>query len=91
VLQFEGIRESLERGLEAYNFGMLISEVAPEGRGVDEFKLGFGARPQRHLDTILWKRRPLLYDGLERLRKARAGSRLEGYLKQLLVRRGDQG
>jgi hypothetical protein len=90
VLQFEGIRESLERRLEAYNFGMLISEVAPEGRGVDEFKLGFGALPQRHLDTILWKRRPLLYDALERLRKARAGSRLEGYVKQLLVRRGDQ-
>jgi hypothetical protein len=91
VLQFEGIRECLERGLEAYNFGMLISEVAPEGRGVDEFKLGFGAVPQRHLDTILWKRRPLLYDVVERLRNARGGSRLEGYVKQLLVRRGDRG
>ncbi len=90
VLQFEGIRQSLELGMEAYNFGMLISEVAQEGRGVDEFKLGFGALPQRHLETIVWKRSPLLYEGFERLRKARVGNRLEQFVKQLLVRRGDR-
>lgn len=89
VLQFEAIRESLERGLARYNFGMLISEGQPAGRGVDEFKLGFGAAPVRHLDAILWKRRPLLYDSIERLRRGRIGGRLEALLKRKLIKRAD--
>jgi hypothetical protein len=89
ALQFEAIRESLERGLAAYNFGMLISEGQPAGRGVDEFKLGFGAVPQRHLDTIVWKRKPLLYDSIEWLRRWRMGGKLEALLKRKLISRGD--
>lgn len=89
VLQFEAIRESLERGMATYNFGMLIAEGQPAGRGVDEFKLGFGAAPERHLDTIVWRRRPLLYASIERLRSGRIGGKLEGLLKRKLIRRGD--
>jgi hypothetical protein len=89
ALQFEAIRESLERGMATYNFGNLISEAQPAGRGVDEFKLGFGAAPQRHLDTILWKRKPLLYAAIDRIRRGRVGGRLEALLKWKLIRRGD--
>ena len=89
MLQFEAIRESVERGMARYNFGMLISEGQQAGRGVDEFKLGFGAAPERHLDTILWKRRPLLYESIERLRSGRFGKQLEALLKQKLISRGD--
>ncbi len=91
ILQFEAIRDSLERGMATYNFGMLISEGQPAGRGVDEFKLGFGAQPQRHLDTIVWKRKPLIYGAIERLRQARIGGRLEALLKRKLIRRAEQG
>jgi hypothetical protein len=89
ALQFEAIRESLERGVARYNFGMLIAEGQPAGRGVDEFKLGFGAVPERHLDTIVWKRKPVLYDSIERLRTWRMGGKLEALLKRKLIRRGD--
>jgi hypothetical protein len=89
VLQFEAIRESLERGMESYNFGNLIAESQPAGRGVDEFKLAFGALPKRHLDTIIWKRRPLLYASIERIRQARVGRGLEALLKRKLISRGD--
>jgi hypothetical protein len=89
VLQFEAIRECLEKGIPAYTFGNLISEGQPEGRGVDEFKLGFGAVPRRHLDTIIWKRKPLLFDTIERLRQQRWGRNLEALLKRKLVQRGD--
>ncbi len=91
MLQFEAIRESLELGMAAYNFGMLISEGQTAGRGVDEFKLGFGAEPRRHLDTIIWKRKALLYDSIERLRRGRIGGKLEALLKRKLVSRGDTG
>lgn len=89
VLQYEAIRESLERGIGTYNFGNLISENQPTARGVDEFKLGFGAVPQRHLDTIIWKRKPVLYASIERLRRGWIGANLEGLFKRRLIRRGD--
>jgi hypothetical protein len=91
VLQFEAIRESLERGLIAYNFGNLLADTQPTARGVDEFKLGFGAVPQRHLDTIIWRRKPVLYASIERLRRGRIGRGLEALLKSKLVRRGSTG
>jgi lipid II:glycine glycyltransferase (peptidoglycan interpeptide bridge formation enzyme) len=89
VLQFEAIRESVNRGMAAYNFGNLISEGNSAGRGVDEFKLGFGAVPQRRLDTIVWKRKPLLYHSIEQLRRWRMGGKLEALLKRKLIRRGE--
>jgi lipid II:glycine glycyltransferase (peptidoglycan interpeptide bridge formation enzyme) len=85
VLQFEAIRESLERGMDTYNFGNLIGDGQPAGRGVDEFKLGFGAVPQRHLDTIIWKRKPLLYSTIERLRRGWIGARIEARFKRKLI------
>jgi hypothetical protein len=88
VIQYEAIRESLERGMSAYNFGNLISEGQATGRGVDEFKLGFGAVPQRHLDTIVWKRRPILYASIERLRRGWIGRSLEALYKRKVIQRG---
>jgi hypothetical protein len=89
VLQFEGIRESLIRGFATYNFGGLLAENQPGARGVDEFKLGFGALPQRHQDTIVWKRRPLAYAAIEWLRRGSIGRSLEAVLKRRLIGRGD--
>jgi hypothetical protein len=89
VLQFEAIRESLERGAGAYNFGNLISQGQSAGLGVDAFKLGFGAVPQQHLDTIVWKRKPLLYAAIERLRRGRVGGKLEFLLRKRLIGRGE--
>ena len=85
VLQFEAIRESLEKGMDTYNFGNLIADGQPAGRGVDEFKLGFGAVPQRHLDTIIWKRKPWLYAAVQRVRRGSIGGRLEALFKKKLV------
>lgn len=89
VLQYEAIRESLEKGFVEYSFGNLLAEQQPSARGVDEFKLGFGAVPRRHLDTIVWERKPMLYASIERLRRSGIGRRLEDLLKKKLIRRGD--
>jgi GNAT acetyltransferase-like protein len=89
VLQFEAIQESLTRGFPRYNFGYLLAENQPGARGVDEFKLGFGAVPQRHHDTIVWKRRPLAYAAIEWLRRGSIGRSLEAVLKRQLIGRGD--
>jgi hypothetical protein len=89
VLQFEAIQESLTRGFPRYNFGYLLAENDPAARGVDEFKLGFGALSQRHQDTIVWKRRPLAYAAIEWLRRASIGRSLEAVLKRRLIGRGD--
>ena len=89
LLQYEAMRESLEKGLVSYNFGSLLGEQQPEARGVDEFKLGFGAAPVRHLDTIVWKRKAVLYDAIERVRRVRVGRNLEALFRRQLIRRGD--
>jgi GNAT acetyltransferase-like protein len=85
VLHDEAIRESHGKGLARYNFGSLLSATQPEARGVDEFKLGFGAEPQCPLDTIVWQRRPLLYAATERIRSGRLGRRLEAALRQVVT------
>ena len=89
VLQYEAIKESLEKGMAMYNFGELIAENDPEAKGVDQFKLGFGAVERRHLDTIVWKRTPLLHAATEHLRRGTIGRRLEAMLRRRLIRRGD--
>jgi hypothetical protein len=88
VLQYEAIRESLEKGMSAYNFGYLISGYQATAKGVDDFKLGFGAEPHQHLDTIVWKRRPLLYQSIERLRRGWIGRNLEAFARNRMIRRG---
>ncbi len=88
VLQDEAIRESLEKGLTAYNFGNLLGPTQPEARGVDDFKLGFGAVPQPHQGTLIWVRKPVLHASVERLRRGWLGRTLEERLRQVLIRRG---
>jgi hypothetical protein len=87
LLHDEAIREALGKGLAHYNFGSLLSAIQPGARGVDEFKLGFGAKPRPHLETIVWERRPLLYSAVERIRTGWLGRTLEAGLRQALVRR----
>jgi hypothetical protein len=89
LLQYEAIRESHEKGLGSYNFGNLLAEYEPAASGVDEFKRGFGAAPARHLDTIVWKRKQMLYDAIDHVRRARVGRRLEAIFRNRLIRRGD--
>ena len=87
LLHDEAIRESVAKGMTHYNFGSLLSAILPEARGVDEFKLGFGAEPRPHLETIVWERRPLLYASIERIRSGWLGRSLEAGLRRALVRR----
>jgi hypothetical protein len=87
VLQYEAIRESVNRGLAGYNFGSLLGPSQLEARGVDEFKLGFGAIPRPHLDTVVWERKPLLYASMEWLRRGWLGRSLEVQLRKALIRR----
>jgi hypothetical protein len=89
LLQYEALRESYEKGLVSYNFGNLLGEYQPSARGVDEFKLGFGAAPVRHLETIVWKRKMVLYDAIELVRRARVGRNLEAMFRSRLIRRGE--
>jgi lipid II:glycine glycyltransferase (peptidoglycan interpeptide bridge formation enzyme) len=87
VLQYEAIRESVSRGLGWYNFGSLLGSSQPEARGVDDFKLGFGAIPRPHLETVVWERKPLLYASMEWLRRGWLGRNLESQLRKALIRR----
>jgi hypothetical protein len=89
VLQDEAIRESVEKGLVGYNFGSLLGPSQPEARGVDEFKLGFGAVPRPHQDTLIWVRKPVLHASVERLRGGWLGRNLEARLRKVLIRRGE--
>jgi hypothetical protein len=89
VLHDEAIRECVSRDLAGYNFGALLAGTYPEARGVDEFKLGFGAVPQPHTDTISWLRKPVLYASMERLRRGWLGRNLEARLRKALIRKGE--
>jgi lipid II:glycine glycyltransferase (peptidoglycan interpeptide bridge formation enzyme) len=89
VLQYAAFQESLERGMNAYTFGYLVSEGESQKNGVDDFKLGFGAIPSRNLDTITWECRPLANRCLEWSRRQTLGKRIEKLLKKRLYRRGE--
>jgi lipid II:glycine glycyltransferase (peptidoglycan interpeptide bridge formation enzyme) len=90
VLHDEAIRECLAKGLADYSFGTLLAPKQPEARGVDEFKLGFGALARPQQDTIVWVRKPVIYASIERLRRGWLGRNLEGRMRRLLIRRGDR-
>ena len=90
VLHDEAIRECLAKGLANYSFGALLAPRQPEARGVDEFKLGFGALPRAHQDTVVWVRKPVLYGSVERLRRGWLGRNLETRLRRVLIRRGER-
>lgn len=78
VLQYVAIQEAIERGMTTYTFGELNEE--PSWTGVDQFKLGFGASPQRNLDTITWERRPVCHRLIEWIRGMGVGKTLENLL-----------
>lgn len=90
LLQYEAMRESQQKGMVSYNFGLLLGDHQPSARGVDEFKLGFGAAPVRHLETIAWKRKAMLYDAVQRVRRVRVGRNLEAMFRTRLIRRGNK-
>jgi len=85
ILHFEAIKQSLERGLLAYNLGQLISDDPAERGGLDQFKLGFGALVQKRPNSIVWKRRPLLSAALAWVRRQKLGRTLvEAFKRRLL-------
>jgi hypothetical protein len=90
VLHDEAIRESREKGLIGYNFGSLLGPAQPHARGVDEFKLGFGAIPRPHQDTLIWVRKPVLHASMDRVRRGWLGRNLEARVRQVLIRRGQR-
>jgi len=89
VLHYEAIRECLERGTLEYNFGRVFlrpNEVQPDGVG--RFKMAFGCKLRKNLETITWERRPHLNDCMRWVRGGRIGKRLEALFKRHLIRRG---
>jgi hypothetical protein len=90
LLHDEAIRESLRLGMSAYDFGNLLEPSEPNPCGIDRFKLGFGAKPIQCADTIIWERKPLLYRGVQQLRRNRVGRRLLTLVKEYIVRRRDR-
>jgi len=89
LLQLAAIQESLDRGMSAYTFGGLTSHGEPRLSGVDQFKLGFGAVPQGHLDTITWERRASWHRGLRWFRSHRIGQQLERIVRRRVLDRAD--
>ena len=84
VLHLEAIELLLAAGVDAYNLGSLM--------GAGQFKLGFGAKAVKRLDTLTWERRPLLYGLLQHARGLRVGRTVEKLLRRRLVsRRGLAG
>jgi lipid II:glycine glycyltransferase (peptidoglycan interpeptide bridge formation enzyme) len=88
VLHYEAIQHCLENGMGAYNFGDLNWTGPLQPNGINQFKLGFGAVPHTQLDTIIWKRKPLMYHLVEQLGQRRFGQTLQGLVKWRLMRRG---
>jgi lipid II:glycine glycyltransferase (peptidoglycan interpeptide bridge formation enzyme) len=78
VLQYVAIQEAIDRKMSVYTFGELNEESS--WTGVDKFKLGFGAVPQRQLETITWERKPLWHQAIQWLRRQGIGHALETLL-----------
>jgi hypothetical protein len=92
ILQYHAIQESLERGMNGYTFGELSLQKDSSYSGTDQFKLGFGARPERNLDTIVWERRPYwtrVLQWMQTARGNRVGRQLERILRKRLVDRSE--
>lgn len=86
VLHHEAVKDCLGRGLKAYNLGQLTEAFDPgRPQGIDQFKLGFGAKVERKPDSIIWRRMPKVAACAEWLRERRAGKRLVDELKRRLL------
>jgi hypothetical protein len=80
VLHLEAVKLCLERGLKTYDLGAMNGEP-----GLNRFKLGFGAEARPQLDTIVWRRRPLLSRAYSWARRSSAGRRLVELAKRRLL------
>lgn len=89
ILHYEAIQECLEKRMGQYNFGRvsLDAKEAPSN-GVGRFKMAFGCKLQKNLETITWVRRPHLSDCIRWVKRGRIGKRLEALLRRHLNRRG---
>ncbi len=85
ILQYEIIKDCLERGLQIYNFGNLIEPDNPMN-GVDGFKRSFGIEPRENNSTINIINKPLLYNIMYRTRESWLGAKLEGLVRDKLLR-----
>jgi hypothetical protein len=91
LLHAHAIKECLEKGLRAYNLGQLTRTFDPARPvGIDQFKLGFGARIERRPDSIIWKRMPVVAAGLDWLRDQKAGKRIAEELKRRLLSKKEE-
>lgn len=89
MLDYEGIRQCPERGSSAYSFGTLTAYGEPTSNGVDEYKLGFGALPTPHHETMTWHCKPLLARSVAWLRRQPVGDRIVELVKKRLLRRSE--
>ena len=88
ILHFEAIKHCFERRIETYNFGDLTWNYEVERGGTDQFKFGFGARPKQNLDSIIWKRKPLLAGCCAWLQRNQVGKKLVAELRRHMAERG---
>lgn len=86
ILHNEALRIAIERKMRSYNLGTLLRPDSPGEHGVDRFKLGFRPHVTQMATTIVWERRPLLYNSYRWLKRQKAGRRLERVFKSWLKR-----
>lgn len=86
LLHHHALVNCLEKGMKAYNLGQLTAAFDPASpQGIDQFKLGFGAKIERKPDSIIWKRMPRLAAALDWVRHQRAGRKLVDEFKRRLL------
>ena len=91
LLHHEAIKDCLQKGVKSYNLGQLTAAYDPgRPQGIDQFKLGFGARIDRKPDSLIWKRMPRVAAALDWLRKRKAGKRLVEELKRRLLSKQEE-
>lgn len=91
VLHHEAIKHCLEKGLKAYNLGQFAPGFDPaRPQGIDQFKLGFGARIERRPDSLIWRRMPRVAAALDWLRRQPAGRKIAEELKRRLLSKQEE-
>ncbi len=88
VLHYKAIQDCYKLGIDTYDFGNLEKPDDAHNHGVDRFKLSFGAKLARQLDSIVWERRPVLYHGTKMLKGSPAGRHLVAFARRHVLRRG---
>jgi len=89
IIHYEAIRECLEKPMREYSFGTLSRDfVKGSPNGLDRFKMAFGCKSRKNLDTITWERRPHLYHCTRWVRRRRIARQLKALLMRRLIKRG---